>query len=277
MKVIKNINNNVAICLDSNHNEVVAFGKGIGYGKPPYEVDLKKIKRVYYNVSQMYVRMINEIPADILDISIKVIDQARRVLKNEINANIVFTLADHIAFAIKRYEKQLDVKLPIVYDVQFLFEEEMRLGELALQLIQKRRKVFLPQEEAAYIALHIVNAEEKNKNRTEDGIDQEIIERITAIIEESFHLHINQKGFNYSRFVSHIHYLIRRGKENNMVKSENDQLYASLAESFPKTEDCANQISQYLQETLGCTLSDEEKMYLMLHINRLCAREDCNQ
>ena len=33
MKVIKNINNNVAICVDDNGHEVVAMGKGIGFSK----------------------------------------------------------------------------------------------------------------------------------------------------------------------------------------------------------------------------------------------------
>ena len=50
MKVIKNINNNVAICVDDNGHEVVAMGKGIGFSKPPYEVDLSKIDRTYYSL-----------------------------------------------------------------------------------------------------------------------------------------------------------------------------------------------------------------------------------
>ena len=32
MKVIKKINNNVAIGLDGNNREVVIFGRGIGFG-----------------------------------------------------------------------------------------------------------------------------------------------------------------------------------------------------------------------------------------------------
>lgn len=38
MKVVKNIHNNISLCIDSKGNEVVAFGKGIGFMKPPYEV-----------------------------------------------------------------------------------------------------------------------------------------------------------------------------------------------------------------------------------------------
>ena len=55
MKVIKNINNNVAICVDDNGHEVVAMGKGIGFSKPPYEVDLSKIDRTYYSLDSHYV------------------------------------------------------------------------------------------------------------------------------------------------------------------------------------------------------------------------------
>ena len=31
MKAVRKINNNVAICIDNNHKELIAFGKGIGF------------------------------------------------------------------------------------------------------------------------------------------------------------------------------------------------------------------------------------------------------
>lgn len=49
MKVIKKINNNVALCLDGNQRELIAFGKGIGFKPIPYELtDLSVIERTYY-------------------------------------------------------------------------------------------------------------------------------------------------------------------------------------------------------------------------------------
>ena len=45
MKVIKKINNNVALCLDGNQRELIAFGKGIGFKPIPYELtDLSVIE-----------------------------------------------------------------------------------------------------------------------------------------------------------------------------------------------------------------------------------------
>ena len=62
MKVIKNINNNISLCLDSRNNEVVAFGKGIGFTKPPYDVPLSKIDRTFYDVDEEQLAVLKRIP-----------------------------------------------------------------------------------------------------------------------------------------------------------------------------------------------------------------------
>ena len=277
MKVIKNINNNVSLCLDSNNIEVVAFGKGIGFTKPPYEVDLNQVQRTYYDIDPMYINMISDIPEEILDISDNIINYARIKLDNPVSSNIVITLADHINFAIQRYKENMNIKLPIVHDIQYLFETEMEIGEYALKLIKKKLKVFLPKEEAAYIALHIINAESMNKNKKQEKLDEEVIDDICDIIEKDFQIKVDKIGFNYSRFVSHMHYLLKRGKKNEMVKSENQKLYESLINIYPKTYECIQHVRKYLKDQMNWDLSDEECIYLMLHINRLCAREDCYQ
>lgn len=71
MKVIKNINNNCALCVDNAGKELVAFGKGIGFTKPPYEIDLSLIRKTYYEVDESYINLIKEIPKEILMIAEK--------------------------------------------------------------------------------------------------------------------------------------------------------------------------------------------------------------
>ena len=48
MKVIKKINNNVALCLDGNQRELIAFGKGIGFKPIPYELTNKTFAILIY-------------------------------------------------------------------------------------------------------------------------------------------------------------------------------------------------------------------------------------
>ena len=103
-------------------------------------------------------------------------------------------------------------------------------------------------------------------------LDEDVIEEIIDIIEAYFNIEIDRKSINYSRFVSHMHYLIKRVKENTLVENENHKLYESLAAIYPETEDCTKKICQYLKNKINCELTEEESVYLMLHVNRLCAR-----
>lgn len=276
MKILKNINNNFALAQDSKGNMLIVSGKGIGFGAVPREVkDITMINRSFYNVDEVYISMINELPEEIIWISNKIIERANQVLDKPISNNIIFTLADHIKFSINRHQKHMNMKLPITCDIEHLFEKEVSLGEYGLHLIKKQMHIVLPKEEAAYIALHILNFEEQEASK--QSLNEEIIEAITHIIETEYDRTIDRKNFNYSRFVSHMHYLIKRSKTNHLMLSQNKDVYQKLIESYPKTRDCVEKVNSYINEKLRSELTDEEKLYLMLHINRLCTREDCNQ
>ena len=109
MKVIKNINNNISLCLDSRNNEVVAFGKGIGFTKPPYDVPLSKIDRTFYDVDEEQLAVLNRIPENVLEAAAEIVDLANEKMDNQFRENVVFTLADHIDFSVQRYRKNINI------------------------------------------------------------------------------------------------------------------------------------------------------------------------
>ena len=275
MKAIKRINNNVALCISKSGKEFMARGKGIGFHDFPYELDIKDVERTYYDVDPMYYSMINDIPEEVLDIATKIVDKASLVIENPFGSNIIFTLADHINFSIERNKKNMDIKLPFVYDIEHLFEKEYDMGLYGLKLIRQEMNVYLPQEEAAYIALHLINAEEQNKQI--ENLDDKAIEDITKIIEDEYSMQIDKKNFNYSRFVSHLHYLLKRGRSKHLVQSDNSDIFNATKDAYPKTYICSNKICEYLKDKLNLKMSEEEQLYLMLHVNRLCTREECYQ
>lgn len=278
MKVIKKINNNVAICLDNDNHELVAFGKGIGFGTMPYELqDLSRVQRTYYGINLSYLGLLDEIPDQVFEVSAKIVDQARAIIHNEMNANIVFTLADHINFAMERYKKKMSLKMPFSHDIQHLYEEEMLVGEIAVKIINQEMNIHLAKDEAISIALHFINAETmqmQEENKIDEG---KIIEDITNLIETDFALVIDREGFNYSRFVTHLQYLLKRKESDTRITSENQKMYEAMKKDFIKTYECVEHVKDYLMASLSWNPGDEEMMYLMLHINRLCAREDCNR
>lgn len=274
MEVIKKINNNVAICMDGNGKELVAFGKGIGFPETPYEIqDMGRISRTFYGVDARYFDLLNEIPEDIFEISAKIVEYAKSILCAELNGNIVFTLADHIHFAMIRYQKKMFVNMPIMYDIQHLYPKEMQIGEHALQYINDCKKLPLAKEEAASIAMHFINAESLSRKAKDSS--HELIEDVTAIIEDFFQITIDRNGFNNSRFVSHMQYLLQRKTIDQGLLSGNVRLFTTMKDEYPKTYDCVLRIKDYLKREIDWDSSDEELLYFMLHINRLCSRENC--
>ena len=103
MEVIKKINNNAAVCIDSAGNELVAIGTGIGFPAVPYSLDdLDKIQKTYYDINPHYLEMLNDIPENVFRVSSKIVDLYRNKIRDAISSNLVFTLADHLYFAIER-------------------------------------------------------------------------------------------------------------------------------------------------------------------------------
>lgn len=276
MKVIKKINNNVALCFDNNDHELIAFGNGIGFPKMPYELtDLSKVERTFYGVDASFITMMETLDEGVFKVCIQIADHARKELDTSLTSNVVFTLADHISFAIERMHKGIDIKMPLYYDLAYLYEKEVAVGKYALKLIRSELHEYLPDNEVYAIALHFINAEEQPGGSDSYDSDK-IIRQVTYMIEGYFEIQLSKEDFNYSRFVSHMQYLLKRKNGNVPISSNNKKLFQEMRESFPQIYGCVKDIEKYFQDRLHWKLSEEELLYLMLHINRLCAREDCH-
>lgn len=266
MKVIKNINNNISLCLDSRNNEVVAFGKGIGFTKPPYDVPLSKIDRTFYDVDEEQLAVLNRIPENVLEAAAEIVDLANEKMDNQFRENVVFTLADHIDFSVQRYRKNINIKLPLFYEVRQLYPKESEIGKQALNILKKRLD----------IALHFVNY--KAQAETTPDIDYgSIIEQATGIIEQELQVTVDRDSFNYYRFVTHMHYMMKRTLDDAMIDTQNRDIFESMKKEYPSIYSCSVKVAALIEQQLKKSLSEEEILYLILHINRLCAREDCDR
>ena len=269
MKVIKNINNNVALCVDSAGKELIAVGRGIGFHKPPYEIDAASIERTYYNLDNRYVGLLETIDESIFDVAV---DIRRIAEQHEIatNQQLVFTLADHIQSAFKRLEDGITFQLPIEHDIKNLFPREMEVGREALALIEKRLGKKMPAEEATYIAINILNAEQERNRKWH--VDGQLIDEILTIISEEMQIDIDKESFSYSRFVSHLRYLLDRSDRE--APDEARELLASIIKTNPREYQTALAVKRKIDAELSRTLPNVEVVYLSLHINRLCDRRE---
>lgn len=277
MRALRKINNNVVVCVDSSGRELVAMGKGLGFGSLPREVGLAEVERTFYDVSPQYVEVLRDLPPEVLALSAKIVDIARNELPYELGPNVTFTLADHVAFAIERARKNIRVRMPLALDVEQQYPREYKIGRYMIQRVRKELMVGLPPEEASGIAFNLINARvspEDEQTHTQTVQDEEMLEDITEIVEEHFHILVEREGFNYIRYATHLQYLFQRIHEKKTIESANLQMFGSLQGQFPDVAACVDKIAAHLQEKWGCTLSEEEKLYLILHVNRIYVKEN---
>ena len=272
MKLIKKINNNFALALDSRGEQIIVEGRGIGFQKMPTELeDLSLITRTYYNTKEQDISLIKSVSEEILNVSEQICEFAQTKIADKLNPNLRFIMADHLDFAIERYKKQIEMKMPLYYDIRFLYQKETEIAEYAIELINRELGIKLPDSEITGIALNIINSETIVDSNTFEG-KEDLVNTITCLIENRFNLKIDRKSFSFSRFVSHMEYLLRRAKGNKAANETNVEMYNKLKKEVPKTSDCVDEIATLLK-VKGFPLNDEEKLYLMMHVNRLCNRE----
>lgn len=274
MKLIKKINNNFAIAQDNNNEEIVVYGKGIGFNKMPCTItDLSVIDRTYYNVDPKYYALVPNLSSQAVEITIQIVDECKMKIRKKLNPNLLFSLADHIDFAIARFKRNEAFHYPMFYDMQQYYSLEMEIAEHALCLINKKIGVKLPKSEMVGIATNIVNAEMQPNLKNDINSEELIVSNITGIIQNHFSIKIDRDSVNYARYVTHLHYLLERLENHTAIQSENLNLTENAEELFPKEYACVEKIASYLEMKYETELSKEEKLYLMLHINRLCVRE----
>lgn len=274
MEVIKKLGNNAAICKDHSGRELIAIGLGIGFPKCPYVLDdLSKIDRTFYNVDSEYISLFEDIDSGIFKISADVIDLAITMLSVPLKQNAIFTLADHLNFALVRLKKGMIFSTPIANELRDLYPVEVKIARYTLNLLQKNLKAALPESEIYAIAMNIINSEETYSSNNQITLKSEFIQEIVSIIEAQMKVSIDTNSFNYSRFASHMQYLFRRKSQYSEISSTNRKLFEVLKKEYPETFTCVLLIKESIFHKFSWSIEDEELLYLILHVNRLCSHE----
>lgn len=280
MLITKAINNNAVLTEDENGRELVLFGKGLGFrGAPSYIEDESAIQRSFRDVSPELYDALASLGDDVIIIASGIVDIARQELNCKLNPNLVFTIADHLQFAIERARDNKVIPNPLAEEVQFVYPREYEVGRRGVLLVKAiDEDVDFPDFEAAAIALHVVNAESLDEGGSEAlshnmGIvvkSTEVLEAVTDIIQRTLGIQIDRCSYGYARFITHMRFLISRLMNGEVEKSRNSSLFRQATHDFSDAYTCARSIDEYLRTKHGWKCSDEELLYLMMHINRLC-------
>ena len=269
----KVINNNIISAYEESGAEVIVMGRGIGFKKKQGEVvpadQISKIFRIKSRtLTEQFKELLANMPLERVRISDEIISHAKDHLKLKLNQSIYVTLTDHINFAIERVSQGIEPQNALLWEIQRFYPQEFQLGIYALELIHDRLGILLPEDEAGFIALHFVNAEYGTDIRDAVKFPDQM-QAIVDIVERDLGILLDESSLHYERFMTHIKFLIQRIYRKELLSSEDRELSLLMQRKYPREYQCSVKVAEYIMQATGSRLSEEEIMYLSVHIRRV--------
>lgn len=273
----KVINNNIISAYEKSGAEVIVMGRGIGFKKKQGEVvpadQISKIFRIKSRtLTEQFKELLANMPLERVRISDEIISHAKDHLKLKLNQSIYVTLTDHINFAIERVSQGIEPQNALLWEIKRFYPQEFQLGIYALELIHDRLGILLPEDEAGFIALHFVNAEYGTDIRDAVKFPDQM-QAIVDIVEHDLGIMLDESSLYYERFVTHIKFLIQRIYRKELLSSEDRELSLMMQRKYPREYECSVKVAEYIMQATGSRLSEEEIMYLSVHIRRVSTIE----
>ncbi|MEM1503663.1 PRD domain-containing protein [Domibacillus sp. 8LH] len=275
LKIDKVINNNL-VRSHKDGKEVLVMGKGLGFQKQRNDfIDESLIERVYViegeEDSNYLEVLLSNIPYTYVKTTNEIVRYAANSLNKKLDDTIWLGLTDHIYHAIDRAKKGITVRNAILWEVDRFYNHEYLIGKEALKIIKKRHGVMLSDSEAGFIALHLVNAQMDDTVKMQETM--ELIQRqkkIIDIVKYHYGIELNENSLHYERFWTHIKYFVRRLMKVQHDRRKSDLGFAEVIQTkYPNEYKCAKRIEEYVLNETGYRLTEDEIVYLAIHIRRV--------
>lgn len=274
--IIKRIlTNNAVVIDDENQQEKIVCGKGIAFKKRPgMEIDEISINQTFIleggGEYSRFEQLLKDVPLEYLELSSEIINMAKLEFAKKFKDNVIITLSDHLYVAIKRCREGMTISNPLLWDIKNFYEIEYDIGLRALELIKNKFHIQLPNDEAGFIALHIVNVELDEDNMDHIFQVTKVIQEIMTIVKYHFHAEFDTSNVYYYRFITHLKFFaLRLLKDNQFNEDEENELLDVVKDKYCTSYECVLKIKDFLEKKYNYTLQEDEIVYLTIHVHRV--------
>ena len=276
MIIKKILNNNAIITYDESGAEIIVMGRGIAYGKSTgQEIDEKRIYKKFELQSKesknKLIEFLQEIPTEYIEISEKIIEYAKSTLNIKFDDSLYIKLTDHIFASINRYKEGIILKNKLIFDIKCFYKKEFEVGVFALDLIKQKYGIEMKEDEACFIALHIVSSEIGNDLKDVYEITS-FIQEIIKIVKYNFGIEFDRESLSYYRFITHLKFFGQRvfsQIKSNEEESLSNDLLEMMKEKYVQAYLCSLKIKEYIEEQYAYFLDADEILYLTIHIAKV--------
>ncbi|MFR4301824.1 MAG: PRD domain-containing protein [Blautia faecis] len=274
-RITKILNHNSFMGTESkNDQECLIMGKGVAFGKKVGQtVSVTGDARVY-SLKELTDRgeakdIIKSVSPLCLELANEVLDQAEEEF-GKVDRSILFTMADHLDFAVRRIQNGEQISNPLTDDIRIMFYKEYKVAGCIRDLLKEKLGIRIDEHEIGYIALH-VHAAIVDENVSQAMEIARTVRECICMVEEETGKSIDVMSLSYNRLMNHVRYMVARAIHGEKLKmSLND--YMSV--KFPGPYMTAEKICRKMEKSLKLPIPDIEIGYLAMHLERMMDREE---
>ena len=274
-RITKILNHNSFMGIESkNDQECLIMGKGVAFGKKVGQtVSVTGDARVY-SLKELTDRgeakdIIKSVSPLCLELANEVLDQAEEEF-GKVDRSILFTMADHLDFAVRRIQNGEQISNPLTDDIRIMFYKEYKVAGCIRDLLKEKLGIRIDEHEIGYIALH-VHAAIVDENVSQAMEIARTVRECICMVEEETGKSIDVMSLSYNRLMNHVRYMVARASHGEKLKmSLND--YMSV--KFPGPYMTAEKICRKMEKSLKLPIPDIEIGYLAMHLERMMDREE---
>lgn len=275
MLIKKILNNNVIVTNDETGCEVVAMGRGIAFGKRcGNEVPKDKLDKIYrlsdHEMLEKFKELLSDLSLDYLDASTAIIDMTEKELGTKLNESVYISLTDHIRMAVQRIREGIPIRNMMLWETRRFYPKEFALAEKAVMMLDAQFDVDMPEDEAGFIAMHLIDGQMDLKQPMADKI-MHLIEEISNIVRRSFGIEFDKDSLQYYRFITHLKFFAQR-MFSGMIPPQDDvdeEMQLMVQQKYQQAHACVDKITAFLAKKYRYAVSGDEQFYLMIHIAKI--------
>lgn len=240
--------------------------------RPGDEIDDSRVEKLFRMESteqtQKLTDLFASLPSREVELCSRIVDRAMENL-GKLSPSVYLTLTDHVCFAIERRRQGIVFQNSLLAEVKFFYPREYAMGKYALELIADELEIQFGDDEAANIALHLVNAEYENTISDTIRITSSLHDILT-MLSSCKEIKFDTGSIFYNEFTVQLKFLVFRAFDKAIYSREDPIIVEAVRRCFPKEFACAERISQLIYERCGTRLPKEELAYLAASIRRTC-------
>lgn len=267
------LNNNVVIAIDESGRERVLMGRGLGFQLKPHDViDPSKVEKTFIldagAQGERERRLLVDVPYATIEAVTRAVDEAERMLGRHLDRHLTIAVIDHVHYVLERLDQGLRIPTTSMPELRVLYPHEFAAADRMAASLAASLDRPLPPEEAVFLTMHLLNATRDEPNGTAALLLRRL-QHVVDVVEQRLGVTLDAGSADYARFILHVQFLLQRLVNRTMLVGNDSSFFEFAKHSYPQSHAIAEEVKKYVFAATEAALTDEEVLYLIVHVERL--------